>query len=241
VGIHSNRFNAIKRIPLLSLAHEEHSFYFSFLQEICNLSNSNLIENMAMKYKDRSLRMKNYDYGANGKFHITICTHEMKKYFGEVLEAKRFDLEMAGRTGYCPSSNRPALLNNGTGNSPFVLLSAIGQKAKEFWQQIPLHYPYVELDDFIFMPNHMHGILCINKPWKEKWEPNIFGIQSGNLGAIVRGYKSSLKRHANENGIEFKWKERFHDDLIRDSSDLERIRNYIQNNPQKWIEKYGNK
>src|SRR5688572_26113416 len=114
-----------------------------------------------MKYKNRSLRMKNYDYGANAKFHITICTHQMRNYFGEVLEAEKFNFEMAGRTGYCPSPNGPNYLNSRTGNSPFVLLSAIGQKAKEYWQEIPLHYSYVELDDFIFMPNHMHGILYI--------------------------------------------------------------------------------
>jgi putative transposase len=192
---------------------------------------------MAEKYKSRSLRMKNYDYGARGKFHITICTDQMKHYFGDVLEAGMYDLETAERTGYCPSTNRPDQLNIGTGSGPFVLLSPIGQKAKEYWQEIPKHYSYVELDDFIFMPNHMHGILFINRPRKEKWEPNKFGVQSNNLGAIIRGYKSSLKRYANENNIEFKWKERYWDDLIRDESDLLRVRNYIYNNPAQWLKK----
>jgi putative transposase len=136
-------------------------------------------------------------------------------------------------TRYCPSLNYAEKLN-GTDNSPSVLLSPIGHIAEKYWLEIPIHYDFVKLDQFIVMPNHIHGILFIDKPWKEKLEANRFGTQSGNLGAIIRGYKSSVRRYANENDIEFRWKERFRDDLIRDESDLERIRNYIQQNPTKW-------
>lgn len=185
-------------------------------------------------------RMKNFDYGSKAKFHITICTFAMKHYFGKVIESQNPNIDASARLGYCPNKNMPGDLIIETGNSPSVLLSPIGLKAKEFWMEIPKHYSFVELDEFIIMPNHIHGILFINKPPKEKWEPNQFGIQSGNLGAIIRGFKSSLKRYANESNIEFKWKERFRDDLIRDKSDLERVRNYIQQNPSKWLLKKKN-
>jgi hypothetical protein len=42
-------------------------------------------------------------------------------------------------------------------------LSDVGQLADKFWIEIPDHYPGVILDTYIVMPNHMHGILVINK------------------------------------------------------------------------------
>jgi putative transposase len=200
----------------------------------CILSFRKLPNNMSVR------RMKNYDYGAKGEFYITICTYQMKHYFGKVIESENSHLDAAAQTGHCPSENRPNDSFIETGNGPSVLLSEIGLKAKEFWMEIPKHYSFVILDEFIIMPNHIHGILLMNKPPKDKWEPNQFGIQSGNLGAIIRGFKSSLKRYANENNIEFQWKERFRDDLIRDQSDLERVRHYILQNPSKWLEKKKN-
>ena len=50
----------------------------------------------------------------------------------------------------------------------FGQASLIGNIANEYWQQIPLHFPFIELDEFIIMPNHLHGILFFNKPDKSK-------------------------------------------------------------------------
>ena len=69
--------------------------------------------------------------------HITICTREMKHYFGKIISFEISDLEMAAQTGHCPSKNGQENLIR-TDNSPSVLLSPIGQKAQEFWQEIPM-------------------------------------------------------------------------------------------------------
>jgi len=42
-------------------------------------------------------------------------------------------------------------------------LSEIGQLAQKYWQEIPDHFPYIIMDEFVVMPNHVHGILVINK------------------------------------------------------------------------------
>ncbi|WP_396174147.1 transposase [Flavobacterium sp.] len=42
-------------------------------------------------------------------------------------------------------------------------LSTIGQLAEQYWKEIPNHFPFVELENFVVMPNHIHGILIINK------------------------------------------------------------------------------
>jgi len=65
-------------------------------------------------------------------------------------------------------------------------------------------------------------------------QPNKFGRQSQNLGSVIRGFKSSLKRYANENDINFAWQPRFHDRIIRNENEYKRVVNYIVNNPKNW-------
>ena len=80
-------------------------------------------------------------------------------------------------------------------NGEFVL-SLIGEKAKEFWQEIPKHFKSVQLDEFIVMSNHVHGIIIIKDDKNvgvQKFEPlqNKFQhIIPKSLGSIIRTYKS---------------------------------------------------
>ncbi|AMM51057.1 hypothetical protein TH61_07485 [Rufibacter sp. DG15C] len=46
-----------------------------------------------------------------------------------------------------------------------MVLSEIGQLAQGFWEEIPTHFPFVLLDAFVVMPNHVHGIVSISKPF----------------------------------------------------------------------------
>lgn len=199
------------------------------------------MEKFQNKYRIQSARLQGYDYGANGAYYVTICTKNRKCLFGEIVE-----------TGNCPSqSNIHAHIGTDihpetdthpetdnyseTDNYPSLRATGIGQIAIDFWNDIPNHYPFVELDEFVIMPNHIHGILFFNKPDKNDWKPNQFGPQSQNLGAVIRAYKSSVKRYANQNHIEFGWQPRFHDHIIRDDRSLNAIRQYIITNPDNWL------
>ena len=162
------------------------------------------------KYRIPTTRLPGYDYGAHGAYYVTICCKNRFHYFGEIV----VDVE--------------------TGNCPSLHPTTIGRIATEYWIQIPQHFPFVELDKFIVMPNHIHGILFFNKPDKQNWVPNQFGVQSQNLGAVIRSFKSSVKRYANNNQIEFAWQSRFYDHIIRDEKSLNNIRAYIENNPIGW-------
>jgi len=121
-----------------------------------------------------------------------------------------------------------------THNCVSLRATKIGKIATGYWMEIPVHYPSVELDEFVVMPNHLHGILFLNKPHYNGWNENKFGPQSQNIPAIIRGYKSSVKRFANNNNITFDWQSRYHDHIIRDERELNNIRNYIANNLQNW-------
>ena len=58
----------------------------------------------------------------------------------------------------------------------------------------------------------------------------------GSLAVIIRGIKSAVTHFANENALDFAWQSRFHDHIIRDNSEMNRIANYIENNVANWVD-----
>lgn len=135
-------------------------------------------------------------------------------------------------------------------------LSEIGKIAEKFWLEIPGHFPFIKLNKFIIMPNHIHGIIEIDNETvgaqnfvrlqtagtqnlaflrDERGEyRNKFGPQSKNLSSIIRGFKIGVTKYAKNNNIIFAWQARFHDRIIRNSDELNRIRQYIIDNPEQW-------
>ncbi|MGZ2369444.1 transposase [Ancylomarina sp. YFZ004] len=139
-----------------------------------------------------------------------------------------------------------------------MVLSAIGKIAKKYWHEIPQHYPFVELDEFVVMPNHIHGIIIINNP-------NVINSNDGNainldkrdainrvctggggitgnknpmlsdgLSKIIRWYKGRVSFESRKIHADFAWHTRFWDHIIRDDDDFLRIKEYIHDNPLKW-------
>ncbi len=187
------------------------------------------------KYRIESARLEGFDYGSNGAYHITICTKDRLHHFGEIVET---DINPSMRQNALPSE-RGVPLSEGVppkmDRNPSLQCTPIAEIAAEHWLRIPQFFPFVSLDSFVIMPNHIHGILFINKVETEEWKQNKFGSQSQNIPSIIRGFKSSVKRYANAEKIPFEWQERYHDRIIRDNKKLENTRLYIFNNPQNWI------
>lgn len=165
------------------------------------------------KYRIESARLAGYDYGSNGMYFVTICTRNKYLYFGHI-------------------ESNPATL----------CPSPIGQIAIDCWHSIPNYFPFIELDTFQVMPNHLHGILAIRKPETEpiQWQPNQFGPQQQNLAAAIRGFKAGVTKYAKLNQIEFGWQARYYDRVVRNQDELNRIRIYIENNPAKWVVERNN-
>ena len=93
------------------------------------------------KYRIESTRMQNWDYGWSGKYYITICTQGREYYFGEIIEGQ-------------------------------MILSEIGEIAKSEWLKSPEIRPdmNLELDEYIIMPNHIHGIIQIGENENNKFD-----------------------------------------------------------------------
>jgi len=117
-----------------------------------------------------------------------------------------------------------------------VELSEVGKIAKKFWIEIPSHFPNVGLDEFVIMPNHVHGIVLIKSQHVEtQHAASLQKPKPGSLSTIIRSYKSALTRWSRRNGHPtFVWQPRFYDHIIRTDKSLHEIREYMRDNPIKW-------
>lgn len=177
------------------------------------------------KYRIPSARLQNWDYGRNGAYFITICTHNREHYFGKIVDG-------------------------------IMQLNDIGKLAQQYWMEIPNHFSFIALDNFVVMPNHIHGILIIDKMDNDgngngnvetpklgvstkpgvstktaaatkKWKPQ-------TIGSIINQYKRICTINARKIHSDFAWQTRFHDHIIRNTHEHQRIQNYIANNPVNW-------
>ncbi len=138
-----------------------------------------------------------------------------------------------------------------------MILSEIGIIVDNYWCDIPKHFQSIELDEYIVMPNHIHGIIIIppietlRRDIHPETIKTMFEIpqkiilnqfmskispKKGSISVIIRSYKSICTNAINKecNSGKFKWQTRFYDYVIRTENDLIRIRKYIKNNPAKW-------
>lgn len=110
-----------------------------------------------------------------------------------------------------------------------MFFSELGLTAQREWLQIPAHYERVALDAFVVMPNHLHGIVVLQKD-------SAGPLQPPSLGSIVGCYKAGVSRWARANvHLGFAWQARFYDRIIRGDSSLAAMREYIAANPENWF------
>jgi REP element-mobilizing transposase RayT len=129
----------------------------------------------------------------------------------------------------------------GTVTNSFAELNDNGKIVLENWKYLQSHFANVELDQFIIMPNHLHGIVIINQsmglinqtPTDQDWI--MMKNPSLTLGKIIRFLKARSSRmiHAAGN-TSFQWQRNYYEHIIRNEKDLYNIRKYIINNPLKW-------
>ena len=105
-----------------------------------------------------------------------------------------------------------------------MILNESGKIADKYWKEIPEHFPNAILDEYIVMPNHLHGIINLDTS-TEKRQP---------IGVIINQYKRACTIEIRKFNINFGWHPRFHDHIIRNEKSLNNIRQYIINNPLNW-------
>ncbi len=141
-------------------------------------------------------------------------------------------------------------------------LNELGQWAEKNWLEIPHHFSFVELGNFVVMPNPIHGILMIDKnantldmihvetrliaslptqsesPTQSEINGGFAGTKNPmfheNISRIIRWYKGRCSFEMRKICANFAWQPRFYDHIIRNAQSFETIQNYITNNPMNW-------
>ena len=159
----------------------------------------------------RSLRLRDYDYRQDGAYFVTICTHNRQCLLGKVVDNE-------------------------------VILNLWGKLIESEWLQTELLRPYVSLDAHVVMPNHFHAIMFLHHqeratqrvaPTKDK----PIGPNPASVGAIVGQFKSQVSKRISALWGPIKepiWQRNYYEHIIRDEDDLNRIRQYIEDNPAGW-------
>jgi len=162
------------------------------------------------KHHRRSIRLSSYDYSQNGAYFVTVCTQNRECLFGEI-ENNEMRLNDAGRIVF------------------------------EEWIKTGEIRNEIELDRWVVMPNHFHGILIISvcrgtarrAPTAERFGQPV----SGSIPTIIRSFKSAVTKRINElagtPGVQL-WQRNYFEHIIRNEGELNRIRQYILDNPVRW-------
>jgi len=137
-----------------------------------------------------------------------------------------------------------------------VNLNQIGLGIQNHWQDLPNRFPYMDLDAFVVMPNHLHGILWLCGDTARRDEASASergtggrdlgtnasslhprGTQPKSIGAIIQNFKSISTRKINRmmgNVGRTIWQLNYYEHIIRNTESLQNIRQYIRNNPSSW-------
>ena len=109
-----------------------------------------------------------------------------------------------------------------------VRQNEMGTIVQQTWDELPAHYNGIDLDAFIVMPNHVHGIITLADQSERRHA----------IPEIVRGFKTLSARRVNEHagtrGVG--WQRGYYEHVIRNEKALDRIRAYIANNPARWAD-----
>jgi putative transposase len=167
----------------------------------------------------RSIRLPAYDYTQAGAYFVTICTQNRECVFGEVIQGQ-------------------------------MVLNARGQMVESVWRQLPQHYPRVEVDTFVVMANHVHGIIVLvgaglvgagPRACPDSGRPQ--GVApTMSLPDVIHRFKSlttaRYRRGVLQDGWQpfpgRLWQRNYYEHIVRNEEELDRVRQYIIDNPSRW-------
>jgi putative transposase len=159
----------------------------------------------------RSIRLRGYDYSQSNAYFVTICTAKRLPLFGMIVDG-------------------------------VMIASGSGRIVVEEWLKTSEIRTYAKLDRFVLMPNHFHGILFIDRQegGTARRAPTLerFGEPAVNsLPTIIRAFKSAVSKRINSSraapGSPI-WQRNYYEHVVRHEKALNRIREYIEHNPQTW-------
>lgn len=164
------------------------------------------------------IRLPSYDYHTPGAYFITICVRHHLCLFGQIKQER-------------------------------MPCNAAGAMVARWWHRLSDKFPTLQTDAFVVMPNHLHGIIILHDPAgadprvRPNLTPNEVDAPMGaSLPTVVQWFKT-MTTNAYIKGVQQNrwapfhgklWQRSYYEHIVRDQRDLDRIREYIHQNPAQW-------
>jgi putative transposase len=132
-----------------------------------------------------------------------------------------------------------------------MVLNSFGLIAHDQWDWLLNRYPYLSSHAFVVMPNHIHGVLEINRSLIYASRPEVGQTEKASIASISQlseqpikikpldqllgAYKTTSSKLIHLSNLpEFEWQRSYHDHIIRAEKSYQRIVDYIRTNPESW-------
>jgi REP element-mobilizing transposase RayT len=151
-------------------------------------------------YRNKTLRLKDYDYSQNGFYFITISTNNKQAYFGHIKNA-------------------------------ILIENDAGLMVKKICLELHHRFNFIQIHNYIIMPNHFHAIIEITKLDNRMHIGQVIGaFKSLSTNAYIKGVHSQNWQSFDKR----LWQKNYYEHIIRNEKAYLHISDYITNNPQKW-------
>ena len=161
------------------------------------------------KHHRRSIRLKGFDYSRSAIYFVTICVQNRECLFGTVSQ----EVEAGS-----PKDR--------------MCLNDAGKMVSAEWLALPVRFTSIILDEFVVMPNHFHGIIDV---MPDRGVTPKFGRIIGAFKSIVtNNYIAGVKTQDWRPFHQRLWHRNYYEHIVRDDTALQKIQQYIQNNPSTW-------
>jgi REP element-mobilizing transposase RayT len=166
------------------------------------------------RHHRRSIRLQGYDYSQAGAYFVTVYAESRECLFGKIVNGE-------------------------------MRLNDAGRLVQDVWGNLPNHYAGVDLDAFVVMPNHIHGIVMIvgagPRACPHTGQPQGVAPTLSLPDTVHRcktlttnRYMDGVKQHGWPLFPRRVWQRNYYEHIIRNDESLNRIREYILNNPVQW-------
>lgn len=159
-------------------------------------------------------RLKDWDYGNNGGYFLTLCVHNKLKIL----------------SGINVGDGSPVPYTED--NMPYTKLTNYGRIVDGYIQKIPEQYSDIRIENYVVMPNHIHILAVVDKG------PFGTGDPSPTIEKAMAWFKYQTTKEINalrKTPGQKVWQRSYHDHIIRGLQDYYEIMTYIDENPLRWI------
>ena len=161
----------------------------------------------------RTVRLKAYDYSAQGVYFVTVCVKDRQKILSRIVG-----------TGVPDGPQGEEICG--------VVLLKRGEIAERVLRQMSDFYEHLSVDAYVIMPDHIHFLLQIKEGRKAPCGPSGTPVPTQN--STLSRFVSTFKRFCNKEYGENIWQRRSYDHVIRGQEDYEEHIKYIYENPMRW-------